>query len=48
MDLAAWRHLTGHTYRGPVDQPPSTPTYALRTMARGLRSHPHSPWGLSQ
>ena len=31
LDLAAWCHLTGHAYLGPV--PAAAPTYALRTSA---------------
>ena len=42
LDLAAWCHLTGHAYLGPV--PAVAPTYALRTSAACRPTQPHSPW----
>jgi tRNA 2-thiouridine synthesizing protein A len=45
LDLAAWCHLTGHAYLGPV--PAVAPTYALRTSAACRPTQPHSPWRLT-
>jgi tRNA 2-thiouridine synthesizing protein A len=45
LDLAAWCHLTGHAYLGPVHA--ATSTYALRTSAVGRPTQPHSPWQLT-
>ncbi|MEV4060335.1 sulfurtransferase TusA family protein [Nonomuraea dietziae] len=42
LDLAAWCHLTGHTYLGPV--PGDQPTYAVRVEADTLATEPRSPW----
>ncbi|GLY22185.1 hypothetical protein Misp04_19170 [Micromonospora sp. NBRC 101691] len=43
LDLAAWCHLTGHTYFGPVDGT-ERPTYAMRTTAGGVPTDPARPW----
>ncbi|MFE3450367.1 sulfurtransferase TusA family protein [Nonomuraea sp. NPDC059194] len=42
LDLAAWCHLTGHTYLGPV--PSDQPTYAIRVEAGALSTEAHAPW----
>jgi tRNA 2-thiouridine synthesizing protein A len=42
IDLAAWCHLTGHDYLGPVRA--ATPAYALRTAAAPFRTDSASPW----
>jgi tRNA 2-thiouridine synthesizing protein A len=47
LDLAAWCHLTGHTYLGPVPVPAAAPAYALRTSAAFRPTQPHSPWRLT-
>jgi tRNA 2-thiouridine synthesizing protein A len=47
LDLAAWCHLTGHTYLGPVHKPPGAPAYALRTSVVSRQTQPHSPWRLT-
>ena len=47
LDLAAWCHLTGHTYLGPVPAPADAPAYALRTSAACRPTQPHSPWRLT-
>lgn len=45
LDLAAWCHLTGHTYLGPIsDRPHDTPVYALRVAATPRPTEPNSPW----
>ena len=43
LDLAAWCHLTGHTYLGPV---PATdrPTYAIQTTASAISTDTNRPW----
>ncbi|WP_433381096.1 sulfurtransferase TusA family protein [Streptosporangium sp. CA-115845] len=46
LDLAAWCHLTGHTYLGPV--PGDQPTYAVRVEADALATAPRSPWRRGQ
>jgi tRNA 2-thiouridine synthesizing protein A len=48
LDLAAWCHLTGHSYLGVV-RPPSgnggeAPVYALRVGASPRGTRPDSPW----
>ena len=48
LDLAAWCHLTGHTYLGPVHEPSGAPAYALRISATHRQAQPHSPWRLTQ
>jgi tRNA 2-thiouridine synthesizing protein A len=59
LDLAAWCHLTGHAYLGPVREPPSAPRIraahqrclppgALRTSAACRLIQPHSPWRLTR
>jgi tRNA 2-thiouridine synthesizing protein A len=47
IDLAAWCHLTGHTYLGPVREPRGAPAYALRTSAISRQTQPRSPWRLT-
>lgn len=44
IDLPAWCHLTGHTYLGPVTDPASAPTYALRVCAGARSTDPARPW----
>jgi tRNA 2-thiouridine synthesizing protein A len=48
LDLAAWCHMTGHTYLGPIPAPPDgvhgAPAYALRTDAAPQATDPDSPW----
>ncbi|MEP7023278.1 MAG: sulfurtransferase TusA family protein [Actinomycetota bacterium] len=48
LDLAAWCHLTGHAYLGPVHQPPGAPAYALRITAARRQTQPGSPWRLTR
>ena len=48
LDLAAWCHLTGHTYLGPVREPHGAPAFALRTGAASRQTQPHSPWRLTR
>jgi tRNA 2-thiouridine synthesizing protein A len=43
LDLAAWCHLTGHTYLGPVPDP-AGPAYELRLEAGGQETEPSRPW----
>jgi tRNA 2-thiouridine synthesizing protein A len=47
IDLAAWCHLTGHAYLGPVHEPAGSPAYALRTSAAHRQTQPRSPWRLT-
>jgi tRNA 2-thiouridine synthesizing protein A len=47
LDLAAWCHLTGHIYLGPVTESMGTPTYALRTSATHRPTQPCAPWRLA-
>lgn len=47
LDLAAWCHLTGHAYLGPVAAPAAAPTYALRTSAACRETQPRSLWQLT-
>lgn len=42
LDLAAWCHLTGHTYLGPLPGP--HPAYALRVTADPAATRPDAPW----
>ncbi|GAA4146206.1 sulfurtransferase TusA family protein [Actinomadura keratinilytica] len=44
VDLAAWCHLTGHTYLGPLPDRPGTPCYVLRVSASPRPTDPKSPW----
>jgi tRNA 2-thiouridine synthesizing protein A len=44
LDLAAWCHLTGHTYLGTVTGP--SPLYAFTMTARPRPTHAESPWRL--
>lgn len=43
LDLAAWCHLTGHTYLGPLPDSP-TPAYALRVSGQARATESSSPW----
>lgn len=45
IDLAAWCHLTGHAYLGPV--PSDRPTHALRVGAATRDTVPDAPWRLT-
>jgi tRNA 2-thiouridine synthesizing protein A len=45
VDLAAWCHLTGNSYLGPV--PADRPTYALRVNPASRRTAPQAPWHLA-
>ncbi|MGQ0843156.1 MAG: sulfurtransferase TusA family protein [Sporichthyaceae bacterium] len=42
LDLPAWCHLTGHTYRGRVCQEP--PTYAIEVASHPRPTDPQHPW----
>lgn len=44
LDLAAWCHLTGHTYLGPLPPTAGTPGYGLRITAQPRSTDPASPW----
>jgi tRNA 2-thiouridine synthesizing protein A len=44
LDLAAWCHLVGHDYLGPLPVTGGTPGYALCTGARPRLTAPASPW----
>ncbi|MEW2081009.1 sulfurtransferase TusA family protein [Streptomyces sp. NPDC005283] len=46
LDLAAWCHLTGHTYLGPVSSANLRPTYAFTITVAAKASHPTSRWRL--
>jgi tRNA 2-thiouridine synthesizing protein A len=46
LDLAAWCHVTGHAYLGPVAEPCDQPAYAIRVSAVHRQTEPHSPWRL--
>ncbi|WP_051722440.1 hypothetical protein [Streptomyces albus] len=43
LDLAAWCHLTGHTYLGPVPGTPR-PAYALRVSPGARPTRRDAPW----
>ncbi|MEV0372456.1 sulfurtransferase TusA family protein [Streptomyces sp. NPDC050636] len=43
LDLAAWCHMTGHSYLGPVPDP-SQAVYALRLTADARPTRPDTPW----
>jgi len=47
LDLAAWCHLTGHAYLGPVPEPHGRPAYAIRVSPGHRPTEPHSPWRLA-
>ncbi|MFI0406516.1 sulfurtransferase TusA family protein [Actinomadura sp. 3N508] len=52
LDLAAWCHLTGHNYLGPVPVRPiratnAVPGYALRVAAEARATRPEAPWHLN-
>jgi tRNA 2-thiouridine synthesizing protein A len=44
IDLAAWCHLTGHLYLGPLPATGDIPGYALQTADRARSTDPASPW----
>jgi tRNA 2-thiouridine synthesizing protein A len=44
LDLAAWCHLTGHTYLGPLPRHGQRPAYALRVSPQARPTDPKSPW----
>ncbi|CCK28677.1 hypothetical protein BN159_4298 [Streptomyces davaonensis JCM 4913] len=44
LDLAAWCHMTGHTYVGPVPGEVPATTYVLVIAETALRTDPSSPW----
>jgi tRNA 2-thiouridine synthesizing protein A len=44
LDLAAWCHMTGHTYLGPIPAIGDTPVYALRVSSDARPTRPDSPW----
>jgi tRNA 2-thiouridine synthesizing protein A len=46
LDLAAWCHLTGHEYLGPIPPAGGTPGYALRVTADARATRPQAPWHL--
>ena len=46
LDLAAWCHLTGHTYLGPVPGDEPAATYAFVVAEAAKRTKPGSPWRL--
>ncbi|NUK55326.1 sulfurtransferase TusA family protein [Streptomyces lunaelactis] len=46
LDLAAWSHLTGHTYLGPVPGDGIAATYAFVVAESAQRTDPGSPWRL--
>ncbi|WP_240916142.1 sulfurtransferase TusA family protein [Sanguibacter sp. HDW7] len=43
IDLPAWCRLTGHVYRGPVEQP-GRPTYAIEVASAPAPTAPDRPW----
>jgi tRNA 2-thiouridine synthesizing protein A len=45
LDLAAWCHLTGHTYLGPVESATAAPAYGIRAVGEAARpTDPGNPW----
>ncbi|WP_067826814.1 sulfurtransferase TusA family protein [Actinomadura kijaniata] len=45
LDLAAWCHLTGHAYLGPLTGSGiDRPAYALRVNGAARATDPASPW----
>jgi tRNA 2-thiouridine synthesizing protein A len=48
LDLAAWCHLTGHAYLGPVHESAGAAAYALRISAARRQTQPDSPWRLTR
>ncbi|REE96438.1 sulfurtransferase TusA family protein [Thermomonospora umbrina] len=49
LDLAAWCHMTGHEYLGPVTETsPGPATYALRVGGDARPTDPERPWRLAQ
>ncbi|AZS69840.1 hypothetical protein DDE74_01640 [Streptomyces lydicus] len=47
LDLAAWCHMTGHHYLGPVPDTGRT-TYALQLVTAAVRTRPDAPWHRAQ
>ena len=48
LDLAAWCHLTGHAYLGPLAGQTGLPAYRIRVSASNRQVSPRSPWRLAQ
>ncbi|HEX2316966.1 MAG TPA: sulfurtransferase TusA family protein [Thermomonospora sp.] len=46
LDLAAWCHMTGHEYLGPVPGA-ARATYALRVGGAARETDPERPWRLA-
>ncbi|WP_406164963.1 sulfurtransferase TusA family protein [Streptomyces sp. NBC_00996] len=46
LDLAAWCHLTGHTYLGPVPGDEPAAAYAFVVAEAAKRTEAASPWRL--
>jgi tRNA 2-thiouridine synthesizing protein A len=44
LDLAAWCHLTGHTYLGPLPTAEGGPAYSFTVTGTAKPTHPMSPW----
>jgi tRNA 2-thiouridine synthesizing protein A len=44
LDLAAWCHMTGHHYLGPVPNAADLPVYALRIAAGACPVRVAAPW----
>ena len=47
LDLAAWCHLTGHDYLGPLPRIREVPGYALQIAGESRPTDPASPWRLT-
>ncbi|WP_431047202.1 sulfurtransferase TusA family protein [Streptomyces sp. P1-3] len=48
LDLAAWCHMTGHHYLGPVLDEKDRGVYALRLSADARPTRPDAPWHPAQ
>jgi tRNA 2-thiouridine synthesizing protein A len=48
LDLAAWCHLTGHIYLGPLPRHGQRPAYALRVSPQARPVAPKSPWRIQR
>ncbi|MDQ0939327.1 sulfurtransferase TusA family protein [Streptomyces sp. V1I1] len=46
LDLAAWCHLTGHTYLGPLSKGGHGPVYSFTVTGTAKPTQPTSPWRL--
>lgn len=46
LDLAAWCHLTGHTYVGPLSTDGPGPVYGFTVTGTAKPTHPTLPWRL--